>query len=106
MIVAGRAFAQTRPNLTGRTVLQVVPRLDAGGAERTTLDVAAALVQAGARAPGAADRGARALVACDGARMVSELQAQGGVWLPFPAATKNPLAMALNVRKLARVIVE
>ena len=96
MIVAGRAFAQTRPNLTGRTVLQVVPRLDAGGAERTTLDVAAALVQAGARA----------LVACDGGRMVSELQAQGGVWLPFPAATKNPLAMALNVRKLARVIVE
>ena len=29
------------------------------------------------------------------------LQAKGGVWLPFPAATKNPLAMALNVRKLA-----
>ena len=96
MMAAPRAFAETRPNLSGRTVLQILPRLGAGGAERTTLDVAAALVQAGARA----------LVACDGGRWVSELQAQGGVWLPFPAASKNPLAMLLNVRKLARLIVE
>jgi len=96
MILAARAFAQSRPSLAGRTVLQILPRLDVGGAERTTLDVAAALVHAGGRA----------LVACDGGRLVSELQAQGGVWLPFPAATKNPLAMAFNVRKLARVIVE
>src|ERR1700744_4362251 len=96
MSFAARAFAQTRPTLAGRTVLQVLPRLDAGGAERTTLDVAAALGQAGARA----------LVACDGGRLVSELQAQGGVWLPSPAATKNPLSMALNVRKLARLLVE
>jgi glycosyltransferase involved in cell wall biosynthesis len=29
------------------------------------------------------------------------LQAKGGVWLPFPAATKNPFAMARNVRRLA-----
>ena len=35
----------------------------------------------------------------------SELQAIGGVLLPFPAATKNPLAMLLNVRKLARLII-
>ncbi len=36
--------------------------------------------------------------------MVSELQAKGGVWLPFPAATKNPFTMALNSVRLARVI--
>src|SRR5262249_24109575 len=82
-------------NLSGRTILQVIPRLDAGGAERTTLDVAAAIVQASGRA----------LVACEGGRMVSELQAQGGVWLPFPTAAKNPIAMLLNARKLARLIV-
>src|SRR4051794_16967242 len=62
MMGATRAFAQTRPSLAGRTVLQILPRLDAGGAERTTLDVAAAIVQAGGRA----------LVACDGGRQVSE----------------------------------
>jgi glycosyltransferase involved in cell wall biosynthesis len=80
--------------LAGRTILQVIPELNAGGAERTTLDIAAAL----------ADVGARALVACEGGRLVSELQARGGVWLPFPARTKNPLRMALNVRRLAHII--
>jgi glycosyltransferase involved in cell wall biosynthesis len=85
-----------RASLAGRTILQVIPRLDAGGAERTTIDVAAALVRAGARA----------LVASEGGRLASELQAVGGLLTPFPAATKNPLAMALNVRRLARLIAE
>ncbi len=85
-----------RASLNGRTILQIIPRLDAGGAERTTIDVAAALVRAGARA----------LVASEGGRLASELQAVGGVLTPFPAATKNPLAMALNVRRLARLILE
>ncbi len=85
-----------RASLAGRTILQIIPRLDAGGAERTTIDVAQALVGAGARA----------LVASEGGRLAGELQAVGGLLTPFPAATKNPLAMALNVKKLARLIVE
>ena len=85
-----------RGSLAGLTILQIIPRLDAGGAERTTIDVAAALVRAGARA----------LVASDGGRLASELQAVGGVLAPFPAATKNPLSMALNVPRLARLIAE
>jgi glycosyltransferase involved in cell wall biosynthesis len=85
-----------RLSLAGRTILQIIPRLDAGGAERTTIDVAAALVAAGARA----------LVASEGGRLTSELQAVGGLLAPFHAATKNPLAMALNVRRLARLIVD
>ena len=80
--------------LAGRTILQIIPDLDAGGAERTTIDVAAALV----------DAGARALVACRRGRLVSELQAKGGLWIEFPAAAKNPVTMALNVGKLARLI--
>lgn len=81
--------------LAGRTILQVIPELDTGGAERTAIDIAAALSAVGARA----------LVACERGRLVSELQAKGGIWIPFPAATKNPVSMALNVRKLARLIV-
>jgi glycosyltransferase involved in cell wall biosynthesis len=79
--------------LAGRTILQIIPELEAGGAERTTVDVAAGLAQAGARA----------LVATEGGRLVGELQAKGGVWVPFPAASKNPFAMLLNVRRLARI---
>ncbi|MEN5083570.1 glycosyltransferase family 4 protein [Bosea sp. TWI1241] len=76
--------------LAGRTLLQIIPELEAGGAERTAVDIAAGLTEVGARA----------LVATEGGRLVAELQAKGGVWLPFPAAAKNPIAMALNVRKL------
>lgn len=80
---------ETHP-LAGRTILQIIPELEAGGAERTAVDIAKGLT----------DVGARALVATEGGRLVAELQAKGGVWLPFPAASKNPIAMALNIRKL------
>lgn len=88
-----RFFQVDRP-LSGKTVLQIIPELDSGGAERTTLEIADALVRAGARA----------LVAADGGRLVGELQALGGEFHAFPAATKNPIAMAGNVRRLASLI--
>ena len=37
--------------LAGRTILQIIPELDAGGAERTAIDIAAALVAVGATGP-------------------------------------------------------
>ena len=80
--------------LAGRTILQIIPELDAGGAERTTIDIAAALTEVGARA----------LVASRGGRLVSELQAKGGWWIPFDAKTKNPISMALNVRHLEKLM--
>lgn len=80
--------------LSGRTILQIIPELEAGGAERTTVDIAEALAAAGARA----------LVATEGGRLVGELQAKGGIWLPFPAATKNPVSMLFNVGRLSRII--
>lgn len=83
-----------RHPLAGVGILQIVPDLEAGGAERTTIDIAASLAAVGARA----------LVASRGGRLVSELQSKGGIWLPFPAATKNPFAMALNVGRLAALI--
>jgi len=90
----GAAFPSSQYHpLAGRTILQVIPELEAGGAERTAVDVA----------EGLADVGARSLVATEGGRLVGELQAKGGVWIPFPASTKNPFAMALNVRRLARI---
>lgn len=88
------ALSSLERAIAGRTVLQIVPDLQSGGAERTTIDIAEALTEAGGRA----------LVASRGGRLVSELQSKGGVWLPFPAATKNPFAMALNSVSLARII--
>lgn len=82
--------------LAGRTILQIIPELEAGGAERTAVDVAAGL----------AAIGARALVATEGGRLVGELQAKGGIWAPFPAASKNPLTMLRNVRRLAKLCLD
>ncbi|MDQ6703021.1 MAG: glycosyltransferase, partial [Pseudomonadota bacterium] len=80
--------------LAGVTVLQIIPGLEINPTARAAIEIAAAL--------GAA--GARALVACAGGRMEGELQAKGGIFVPFPSRTRNPLAMALNVRRLARLI--
>jgi hypothetical protein len=70
--------------LAGRTILQIVPPIAAGGDERATLAITAAL----------AETGARPLVATDSSELAGELQAIGGLFVRFPAATKNPIAMA------------
>ena len=80
--------------LAGAAVLQLLPGLDDSATAHTAIEIAAAL--------GAA--GARALIACAGGRMTGELQAKGGVFVPFPSRTKNPLAMTLNMRRLAHLI--
>jgi glycosyltransferase involved in cell wall biosynthesis len=80
--------------LAGVTVLQIIPGLEVNPTARAAIEIAASLAAAGGRA----------LVACAGGRMEGELQAKGGVFVPFPSRTKNPLAMALNVRRLARLI--
>lgn len=76
------------------TLLQVTPRLDTGGVERTTLDVAAAVVKAGGRA----------LVASEGGRLEDELEAAGGELVRLPMDAKNPLTVWVNAGRLAEVI--
>lgn len=79
--------------LTGRCILQIIPRLDAGGAERTTIEIAGGLVKAGAAA----------LVACEGGRLVPELMALGGEAVTLPMATKNPVRLARNIGRLQKL---
>lgn len=76
------------------TVLQVLPRLGAGGVERGTVDLARHLVQ----------QGWCALVASAGGPLEAELTRAGGVHLSLPLATKNPLGMWWNIGRLARLI--
>jgi len=80
-------------SLHGKAVLQIIPALNSGGAERTTVDIAEAL----------ADAGARALVASEGGRLVRELEAKGGTFIAFPASTKNPFVIWRNAERLVRL---
>lgn len=77
-------------SLRGKAVLQIIPALNSGGAERTTVDIAEAL----------ADAGARAFVASEGGRLVGELEAKGGTFIAFPASTKNPFVIWRNAARL------
>jgi len=76
------------------TLLQVIPSLDIGGAEQSTLDVAAAVVRAGGRA----------IVASAGGGMEARLTQTGAELVTMPVQSKNPLVMIANARALARLI--
>ena len=75
-------------------LLQIIPSLDAGGAERACLDIAGAVHA----------QGGRALVASTGGRMADELAGLGGALIVMPVASKNPLVMLANVFRLASLI--
>ena len=78
-------------DMTGKTVLQVVPELDVGGAEITTLEMARAIVAAGGRA----------LVASQGGALAAQIEAAGGEIVNLPVASKNPFVMWRNAQHLA-----
>jgi len=81
--------------LSGRTILQVIPHLSAGGAERTTIEVAEALRAAGARA----------LVASVGGRLEGELTRAGAELIRIDGlATKNPIHIYGNASVLSKII--
>jgi len=75
-------------------VLQVLPSLGSGGVERGTIEI----VQAISRAGGIA------LVASAGGRLVGQVERAGGHHFTLPLASKNPLRMLGNARRLARLI--
>jgi len=80
--------------LSGATILQVIPHLAAGGAERTAIEVTEALTAAGAKS----------LVASKGGRLEAELVRAGGELIRIDnLPTKNPFAIRTNVGVLAKI---
>ena len=78
----------------GPCVLQVIPELAAGGAERTTLEIAEALKVTGGRA----------LVVSEGGRLEDELKALGGELIRLPVKSKSPVILWKNRAKLIDII--
>lgn len=76
------------------TVLQVIPRMRAGGAELGCLQIATALTKAGHRA----------IVVSEGGQLVSQLSQAGAEHIVLPVAAKGPLALIKNARSLADII--
>ncbi|MDJ0919795.1 MAG: glycosyltransferase family 4 protein [Henriciella sp.] len=82
------------PDLSGKTILQVIPDLAAGGAERTTVEIAEAVTLAGGTA----------LVVSEGGRLEPSLIQAGGEMMPLPVASKNPATVITNALKLKTMI--
>lgn len=74
------------------TVVQLIPRLSPGGAERSTMETARALVE----------KGHRSIVISGGGRWVSRLKAQGSEHFQLPIGAKKLGALwaALRLRRL------
>jgi glycosyltransferase involved in cell wall biosynthesis len=75
-------------------VLQLLPSLISGGAERGTVELAGALVEAGWTS----------YVASGGGPLESEIARAGATHLTLPLASKNPLVMRRNTGTLIRLI--
>ena len=87
---------QEAPPPLGRdfVLLQVIPALDAGGAERAALDITRAVAAAGGRT----------LIATSGGRLAPEAAALGATLKLGPFDSKSPVTMALNAMRIARMV--
>ena len=77
------------------TIVQLLPRLDSGGVERGTVDIARAIAAAGHQS----------IVISEGGRMVPELAEAGAQHIMLDVATKNPFRIWNNARKLKKILV-
>ena len=80
-------------NCAGLTVMQVIPELDIGGAELTTLEMTESLVAAGGRA----------IIVSQGGRLAEAVALAGGENITLPVASKNPIIMIKNAYALAEL---
>ena len=84
-------FVTTRP-----VILQVLPALESGGIEQGTIEMAAAITQAGGTA----------LVASAGGRLVPRLRYVGATPVHLDLRPKNPLSILRNSLRLTQIIRE
>jgi glycosyltransferase involved in cell wall biosynthesis len=75
-------------------ILQVLPRLDTGGAERVVIETAEALSAIGHQT----------LIACEGGPLTQPAMRAGAEILLLPLASKSPITMRRNASRLAKLI--
>jgi len=74
-------------------IVQIIPALDAGGAERTVVEITGAVVAAGGQA----------LIISAGGRLEEEIRSLGGGIAHLPVDSKNPYVMWRNANRIANL---
>ncbi|MHB8528755.1 MAG: glycosyltransferase [Caulobacteraceae bacterium] len=85
---------QSTPLPEGFTLLQIVPRLDAGGVEQASLDLARAVAAAGGRS----------VMASGGGALEGAFEEAGAKLVRAPLQAKDPASLAANALRLARAV--
>ena len=93
---SGRLASQALSSEHITTVLQVLPALNSGGVERSTIEVAEAIGNAGGRA----------LVVSSGGNMVHEITRVQGEHIQMQVHSKNPFVIYANIKRLVKLINE
>jgi len=83
-------------NYHKKTILQVVPALISGGVERGTLEIAKKIVEAGNNS----------IVISAGGPLVAPLEKSGSKHIIMNVASKNPITIWYNARKISAIIRE
>ncbi len=83
------SYLESKPS-----ILQIIPNLVSGGAEKTTLDIGSAIIA----------QDWNSYVVSQGGRMVDELVSGGSTHITLPAASKNPIKIIQNTRQFVKII--
>ncbi len=75
-------------------ILQIIPELKTGGAEKSVVEMTAAIVAAGGES----------FVVCEGGALADEVTALGGQIVLMPVASKNPVTIWRNSRRIGALI--
>jgi glycosyltransferase involved in cell wall biosynthesis len=78
------------------TILQVLPKLDTGGAERVVIEIAEAIHASGHKV----------LIACAGGALSAAARRAGAEIVEMPLDTKSPFGMRRNARRLKKLIAQ
>lgn len=92
--MANESISRDAGGQAAPAILQILPRLETGGVERGTIEIAEALRKAGARP----------IVVSAGGPMERELERMDAVHIRMPVASKNPFRIWRNVDALVDVI--
>lgn len=87
-------FDLTKKDGSPAVVLQIIPHVNMGGAERSCVDVVSAI----------RDAGGEAIVVSNGGVWVSEIIRQGGKHIQLPVHSKNPFTIFKTAKKLEAII--
>ncbi len=85
-----------KPESKKPVILQILPRLETGGVERGTLEIASALQEAGWTS----------IVVSGGGRLVRDLERMGTEHITLPVYSKNWFVIRKNAKRLAEIIAE